>query len=195
MEDYRKVLKTQAKERRTVFKKAKGLLRSYYNISEFDEPIAILMRRNQKCDFFEKVTKGNFFIQHSDGNERQIFIDPKFLQTFNYGKHTFKGYILHEDFPTPLPEDPLVTSEMISIANYKTLNDMSQWKAQTKLMDAKTKSVVTYGIIILLGLGVIFLFGKDFITGIIASIGDNNVVQQVAENVSNATAGGGGYYD
>jgi len=122
--------KQEAKRIGMLFKKHKKLFKSYYETASFKEPVLILMRRGNKADFLEKATAGEFEIDHSDGSKRVILLNPKNLQTFDYGSKTFRGYICHEDFPVALPEEPLVSSEMFNIAVNKTLNDIKKWKAQ-----------------------------------------------------------------
>lgn len=123
-------LQTKAEKRRTLFKKYQKLFFAHQETAEFKEPILILMRRNNKAEFFENATQGEFTYQHSDGQERKIILTPKNMQTFDYGKKSFKGYICHEDYPLPLPEDPILTVETIQIVIDKALNDLKKWKAE-----------------------------------------------------------------
>lgn len=122
--------KQEAKKIQMLFKKHKGLIKQYYGVANFKEPILILMRRGNKAEFFEKANAGEFTFEHSDGSERHIILNPKNLQTFDYGAKTFRGYICHEDFPLALPEEPIVTTELFNIAIQKTLNDIKKWKTE-----------------------------------------------------------------
>lgn len=122
--------KTEAKRIKTLFKKHKGLIKDHQKTANFKEPILILMRRGNKAEFYEKANTGEFTFEHSDGTTRHILINQKNLQTFDYGQKTFRGYICHEDTPIPLPEEPIVTSELLNIAINKTLNDIKKWKAE-----------------------------------------------------------------
>jgi hypothetical protein len=78
------------------------------------------------------------------------------MQTFEYGKNQFKGFVCHEDFPMPLPEDPVLTTEMMGIVIEKTLNDMKKWK--TEEWKAKTNFYwkVIIGIAILAGMYILY---------------------------------------
>ena len=109
-----------------------------------------------KVEFFEEATKGQFVYQHSDGEERYITLNPRWLQTFDYGKKTFRGYICHEDHPYPLPEEPTVTAEMTGIAVEKTLNDVKKWK--TKELSEKTKmwQTIFFGIAMIIAAAALY---------------------------------------
>lgn len=121
---------SQAEKRKMLFKKKEKLFKSYYEPAQFKEPVLILMRRNQNAEFFENATKGKFEFSHSDGETRYIYLTPKYLQSFPYGKKNFRGYICHEDFAIPLPAEPEITAETIGTVIDKTLNDIRNWKAQ-----------------------------------------------------------------
>ena len=56
---------------------------------------------------------------------------PQMLHSFDYGKgNKFKGYICHEDYPIPLPDNPVLTAEVFQMAIDKTLNDIKKWRAK-----------------------------------------------------------------
>jgi hypothetical protein len=154
--NYKELAESKAKKRKIIFKKYKKLFRSYFETANFEEPVMILMRRTGKAEFFEKATAGEFKFTHSDGEERNIILTPRFMQTFEYGKNQFKGFVCHEDFPMPLPEDPVLTTEMMGIIIEKTLNDMKKWK--TEEWKAKTNFYwkVIIGIAILAGMYILY---------------------------------------
>lgn len=122
--------KSEAKKIRMLLKKKKGILKKYYDTIPFTEPAMLLMRRGNKSEFYEKATQGEFNFTHTDGTERFITLNPKWLQTIPYGPKTFRMYICHEDHPTPLPNDPIITAEMMNIGINKTLHDIKKWKAE-----------------------------------------------------------------
>lgn len=62
---------SNATQRKTVFKKYKQLIGSYLETANFKEPIALLMRRTRKVDFYENVTQGEFEFDHSDGTQKK----------------------------------------------------------------------------------------------------------------------------
>lgn len=136
---------TEEQRIKQIFKKHKSLMGSYQEIANFKEPTLQLIRRSGKVEFFENVRKGQFDFLHSDGTKRYIILNHKPL-TFDYGKNSFKGYICDEDTPTPLPESPLVLTELINMAVMKTLNDIMKWKI--KEADANTKMIMTIGMAI-----------------------------------------------
>ena len=129
METKVKTMQTKAKRIKILLKQHKGLWGKHQELAEFEEPVLMLMRNNRKIEWYDKATQGKFLYTHTDGKERAIELSPQFLHTFDYGKREFKGYICHEDYPTPLPEIPIVTGEMYQMGIEKTLNDMKKWKA------------------------------------------------------------------
>lgn len=168
---------SDATQRKTIFKKYKQLIGSYLETANFKEPIALLMRRSRKVDFYENVTQGEFEFEHSDGTQKRIMIKTQFQQDFDYGKKTFKGYILHEDYPTPLPEDPIITNEMISIAIDKTLNDIKKWKAEEIKAQTNFWKTILWGIAIL---GIVYILYKLLIV-------PPSTPQQIAQAIINIT--------
>lgn len=147
---------SQAERRRILFKVHKGLLRKKQKLVEFDEPILILMREGKKAEFYEKATGGKFIFSHSDGDERFIILDQSFMQTFEYGGKVFSGYICHEDFPTPLPENPIVTTELVALLYEKTLNDIKKWKIE-ELKAKKGLRMVWVWIILAIGAVIVLI--------------------------------------
>ena len=122
--------KATYEKRHTLFKKKKGLFKDYQHTADFKEPIGILLRRGRKAEWLEDLKQGTLVVDHSDGTTRPIILDTKYLIAFPYGKKVFQGYLLHEDFPTPLPPDPVLTAETVGHTIDKTLNDMKKWKAE-----------------------------------------------------------------
>lgn len=143
--------KSKAKEINILFKKYDKLIKSYYELAHFEEPIAQLIRRNGTIQFFEGATKGNFTFEHSDGTEKTIVLDPRYIKTFKYGRHNFRGYILDEDNATPLPDNPYLSSELYTISINKTLNDQKDWHA--KEITAKGNMMLN----IFIGIGLVVL--------------------------------------
>ena len=149
------IRKSNAKERKMLFKKKKGVLKEYFKAVDFKEPAMILLMRGNKAKFFENVTKGEFKFTGSDGEEKKINIAPPYYN-FPYGDKTFKAYVCHEDFPNPLPPDPLITGEMLNIAVDKTLNDYKKW--QSKEIQAKGEFWFKVGGAIALIIGAVALY-------------------------------------
>lgn len=170
--DKYKDMRSEAKERRILFKKHKGLIRAEEQLSNFKEPAAILMRRSGAGQWFENVTKGKFDFDHSDGSKRFIIITGK-PQDMQYAGKTFKLYILHEDFPLPLPEDPLYTTEQVSLMLEQAL--ISTQKLKAKDWEGKTNLVKT------IIWGVIGIIGAYILYKILAPTGNTQPAQQVAQ--------------
>lgn len=144
------------RDRSILFTKAKGILGKYNKMVDFNEPILQLIRRSGSVEWKDGVNKSIFEFTHSDGSIRKILLDIKDLKTFKYGKRKFSGYICHEDFPTPLPGDPIVTSEMIGIAIDKTLNDIAKWKSE--VLKARGDMVWKIGLAVAVVIGAIALY-------------------------------------
>lgn len=121
---------SKATRARTLFKKHKKLIRSRQELTQFQEPVLFLIRRSRKVEFYENSTSGEFEYEHSDGDRRHIQLATQYQVTFDYADKNFRGYICHEDFPTPLPFDPVLTTELYEISIDKVLNDMKKWKAE-----------------------------------------------------------------
>lgn len=138
-----------ATKRNNLFKKYAGLISAYKETANFEEPALILLRRTKNSEFYEKATQGTFTYTHTNGETRDIILHPSKLHTMPYGKKTIRYYICHEDFPLPLPEDPVITAETVGIAIDKTLNDVKKWK--TSEMNAKSKMIM-YIIIGIIGI-------------------------------------------
>lgn len=131
-------LTSEATEKRILLKKYKKMMGEAQKLADFKEPTAILMRRSGQGEWYENVTKGKFNYNHSDGTDRFIIIKGKPLD-MKYADRSFKMYILHEDFPLPLPEDPLITTE--EMANLLESALSSTAKLRAKEWSGKTNFV------------------------------------------------------
>lgn len=127
------------REKQALFKKQKKLIREHLTTVPFKEPILILMRRTRQAEFYENAKGDTFEYEHSNGDIRNIHLSAKYLQSFNYGEKIFQGYICHEDFPTPLPEEPIITADTMGIAIDKVLNDVRLWRVEE--LKGKTKMI------------------------------------------------------
>lgn len=170
-----------------MLKKYNKTFKSYNEMSNFKEPVVFLARRNRRVEFFEDATKGRFEFTHSDGEMGKIDLSPEYLNTFDYGKRTFKGYICHEDHPTPLPENPIVTAELFNIAEEKVLHDMKKWKkSEQEGIGLKWKQIlIGIALVIAVPLGakiIAGLFGVDLDINPFGGGGGNT--QQVVSTAS-----------
>ena len=125
-------------EKQSRAKKIKILLKTYNRrfgkdlkeMSEHKEPVLMLMRNTRKVEWYDDASKGWFRFTHTDGTERRIKLSPEFLHSFDYGSKNFRGYLLHEDHPTPLPQKPVVTVETFQMAIDKTQHDLQNWRSK-----------------------------------------------------------------
>lgn len=154
-EDFTKK-ESYAERRRILLKKHKKFLRDKEALVDFEGPCLILMRQGKKAEWHEKATGGKFYFTHSDGEERFIILDPRFLQTMEYGGRSFQLYVCHEDFPTALPDDPIVTTELVALMYEKVLQDIRKWKIE----EAKAKALQLKGWAILAAVlgGIVILY-------------------------------------
>lgn len=169
---------SEATRRRTLFKKYKKLFKSKEALSDFQEPILFLERQSSKVEFYENATGGKFEYKHSDGKDRFIILDTRFLKSFDYAGRTFKGYYCHEDFPTPLPDSPIITAELVAIMFEKVLNDISKWK--TEELKAKALNIKAWAIFAGVIIGGILLY-------VILAPSNPQTAQTLLENMTNAT--------
>lgn len=145
-----------------LLKKYKGI-KGKLDTARFKEPVVFMIRRTGKVEFFEGITQGTWYFQHSDGDERFIMIDVSFQKTFEYGEKVFRGYICSEDHPTPLPDNPITTTEQMNIAIEKVLNDLKEWKAKELVAKGKMFWYIAIGIGIVICAIILFkmLVGGD----------------------------------
>lgn len=147
---------SRAKRIKILLKNYDGRFKSYQDLANFKEPVLFLMRNNRKVEFHDNATQGKFLFTHTDGKERSIELSPQFMHTFDYGKKTFKGYVCHEDYPTPLPEVPVITGDIFGMAIDKTLNDMKKWKAEETRAIGDMWMKIGIGIAIVIGAFAVF---------------------------------------
>lgn len=126
------VTESNAKRIGELLKKKKKLIRERESTVEFKEPCAILIRRTGKGEWMEDCTKGKLEIEHSDGTERYLYLEPNGLVTLPYGDKGIRMYILHEDYPLPLniASEPIITSETLTQIIQKTIHDLQELQAK-----------------------------------------------------------------
>ena len=123
---------SKAKRIKILFKKQKTLMKHKRSLAEFKQPILILIRTNQKAEYFEDATSGIFEYQPTDKNKKdmeRITLQPSKLINFDYGEENFKGYIHQEGDAFSYPHDPLMDIENYSITIQKTLSDRDKLEA------------------------------------------------------------------
>lgn len=113
-----------------LFRKYKKWFSREYIVYPFKEPCMLFIRRSGQVEFYENVKGSLFEFNHSDDSKRFIITTPSKQLLFGFGNKRFKGYICHEDYPLPLPQDPILTSEQVNVIVEKSLNDIKKWKAQ-----------------------------------------------------------------
>lgn len=196
--------KSRAKRIRMLVKKNEATFKDKQALTDFKEPTLWLIRRSGAVEFFEDASKGTFVFKHSDGYNREIYLEPSSQLSFDYGKRKFKGYICQEDHPLPLPENPIVTSETVNSIVEKVGMDMK--KLNTKAKEIQIKLIKTLGFVIG-GLILVWMLYKahafdkiiGFLTGqpyvdpatIVNSIGQANksITENIQDNSLNILSG------
>lgn len=147
---------SQAQKINKLLIKKKKLFQNKTTTIPFKEPTLFLIKKDRTVEFYEKATSGTFKYEHSDGEEREIILDPRYKLHFPMGDQTFTGYILHEDNPIPLPQDPVLTSEIYNISIDKTLNDIKKWKATEYTAKGNMIWKIALGICAIIGMYILY---------------------------------------
>lgn len=183
---------SRARRVRMLLKKNEAVFKDKKVLTDFKEPILQLIRRSGEVEFYEDASKGSFVFKHSDGQDREIYLNPSGQLTFDYGKRKFKGYICYEDSPTNLPEHPRVTAETINGIVEKATMDMRKMNSRKQELQLKTIKVLG---MLALGAGLLYILYKihafDKIIGLItgqpyhAPVDTGNVAGGVAGAINN----------
>jgi len=182
---------SKAEKVRSLLTKQRGLLKKKESLTEFDEPVLDLHRRNGNIETYEKATAGKFTFTHSNGEERFIELRPSDQETRDYGGRKVRWYTCHEDRPFAGWENPVVDSETVMLGYEKT--KATDLKYQERIQSLKNKAKLTW-VWIIIGIAaaifiIIFaissfapeLWDRIFHTGKYAV---QPVVEQVAQNLS-----------
>lgn len=129
---------SRAKRVRMLLKKNEAVFKDKQALTEFKEPVAFLRRRSGATEIYEDASKGSLVFKHSDGSDREIYLEPSSQGTMDYGKRKFKYYFCHEDYPLPLPENPLVTADTINAIVEKSTMDMRKLNERRETLKLKT---------------------------------------------------------
>lgn len=138
--------KSRARRIKMLLKKNKKIFKSKQVLIDFTEPVLMLIRRSRAVEFYEDASKGTFRFKHSDKKDREIYLEPSSQVSFDYGKRKFKGYICHEDYPLPLPENPLVTVETVNMIVEKSMMDTRKLDEKKELLKIKTLKVLIWAV-------------------------------------------------
>lgn len=142
--------KSQATRIKHLMYRHQQWMKIQYQTTEFKEPVMLFERRSGEVEFYENVTSGLFEYTHSDGTVRFLILTPQKQKKFGFADRRFKGYICHEDYPLPLPQDPLLTTDQMNSIVEKSLNDMKKWKAQEKRATGKMWLYILGGIALII---------------------------------------------
>lgn len=192
--------KSRARRVRMLLKKNEAVFRDKQKLTDFKEPVLQLIRRSGSVEFYEDASKGSFVFKHSDGRDREIYLDPSGQLTFDYGKRKFKGYICQEDTPLPLPENPRVSVDTINSVVEKVGLDMKKLSLRGKELQIKTLKVLLWFV---LGAALLFILYKigafqqiiNLVTGShpapIVDTGGGSAVDIIQNSSLNVAASGG----
>lgn len=156
IEKQHNIVKSQAVKVKNLKYQYKKLFKLKRMLRSFKQPVMYFERRSGKVEFYEKATMGIFEFKHTDGENRFIILTPNKQKEFGFGEHRYKGYYCHEDFPLPLPEDPLITTEQMNIIVDKSLNDIKEWKAKEIKAKSGFWKIIFIGMAGLIGLYIVY---------------------------------------
>lgn len=174
-------LNKKAKKINSLILKEKGTIGTIQKLTNFKEPIGLLMRRNKQIDFYEGLTQDKFYYDHSNGEERYIELSIN-EQELNYAGRKVRAFIMHEDNRYPLPNKPILEAERIEIAIEKVSNDFRKWMA--KEWEAKGNYWWKIGLAIM-GIIAVIMVWKMVITNPTGQ--EVQQTQAIAQAVTNAT--------
>ena len=149
---------SQAEKIESVLQVTKGILGEKEKLAKFEEPLIQLMRRTGKLEWFHKATEGAFSFDHTNGGKRTVQIDRGNLWRGEYANENVEMYIIHEDYPTSFPENPIVTGQMIENLIDKTQHDTASLK--TRELRAKGDLVYKVALAITVIVGGVIVTGK-----------------------------------
>lgn len=125
------------KQRRQTAKKINAIIQDhkkwrlrYQSIAPLREPVMFLIRRGGSVEYYDNVKETTFTVPDTpQGEDKKIHLNERKLLTFKYGKHTFKGYICHEDHAFPLPSKKSVDAALMEAVVYKMFINYEKLKA------------------------------------------------------------------
>lgn len=171
----------KSKQINSLLLKKKGVVGTIQALTEFKEPIGLLMRRNKHIDFYEGLTGDKFHFEHSNGEERYIELSIN-EQELKYAGKKVRCFVMHEDHRYPLPNAPILEAERIEIAIEKVSNDFRKWLA--KEWEAKGEYWWKIGLAIM-GIIAIIIVWKLVVPN--ATGNEVQVAKTAIQTVSNAT--------
>ena len=176
------VTKSRATKINHLFMKQKGIIGTYQKLADFKQPALILMRNGKRGEFYENATTGRFEYTHSNGEDMHIDLNRHFIQTLDYADREVQIYFCHEDYPFPLPHEPIITAEMKKLSDEKILNDYRKWTAE----EYKAKGDMWWKILIgIAACGLVYMLIKMLTGGGEAEVAEP--VKQTVTQVANAT--------
>lgn len=148
--------KTELKRMRILYKKSKKLIKTHYTLTNFKEPVVWLIRRSGDAEFYENAKKGEYEFTKSDGETGRVLLHPRHTLKFAYGDNSIRTFLIHEDYPAPLPHSPIILAETFSMAIDKSINAVNKYKTQQ--IHATTKMIWTIAIGLAIVIGIIILY-------------------------------------
>lgn len=128
---------SKAEKVRSLLMKEKGLIQTHQKLTDFQEPVLDLHRRNGQIETFEKATAGKFIFTHSNGKERYIELRPSDQETRDYAGRKVRWYTCHEDRPFAGWDNPIVDGETVMLGYEKTkATDLKYQQALERLKNA-----------------------------------------------------------
>lgn len=179
---------SKASKIKSLLTKQKGLWKNKQALTDFEEPVLFLNRRNGITDIYERATAGKFVFEHSNGKSRFIELRPSDQQAFPYGDKRVRAYFAHEDRPYAGWDDPIVDGESVMLGYEKT--KATDLKYQQAIERLKNQGKMTW-IWILLGIaGAILIIGFAYATWIQPALANKALAEaQIIKETAPPTAG------
>lgn len=155
---------SKATKVKSLLQKQKSLIRSKKSLTDFQEPVLDLHRRDGTIETFEKATSGKFIFEHSTGKPRFIEIRPSDQETRDYAGRKVRWYTAHEDRPFAGWESPIVDGETVMLGYEKTKATDSKYQA--KMEELKNQGRLSWVWWILGIAGAIAIIGFAYATWI-----------------------------
>lgn len=160
---------------------------------KIEKDIIILIRQNGKVDIQYAPNKPYIEIKNSYDKDIKIHLPLQNKLEFNNDKGFFheekvRGWIIHENITTALPENPLISAEMVAIGIEKVLLDRKEMDA--KAWDSMSGFILNIGIalfVVMMGYGLYSLIAPSSTPAVTHVVNNTakNVINQTLANMSN----------
>lgn len=172
---------SKAEKVKSLIQKQKGLWKDKQTMTDFQEPVLFLCRRNGITEIYEKATAGKFVFEHSNGQQRFIELRPSDQQTFPYGDKKVRCYFANEDRPYAGWDNPIVDGESVMLGYEKTKS--TDLKYQQAIEKLKNQGKMTW-VYIIIGIAIaIMIVGFAYNTWIQPAMANKQIAEATARAI------------